>query len=164
MEAENGENMGDLTEKDRIVYEQLCQDFRQLNNVMWQVPVLAMTLTGGIWFGISTVRSAPWIEVALWLLAAISNGAFIRVLWRLRKGVMEPILEAMCDFNGFKRPSGRYTVIRAFTAVLSTAVFISFVGAVSSLQSVSYGETSDTAEKIRLVAEETDRGIQVFCE
>lgn len=152
-----------MTDKQQIIYEQNCQDFRQLNNVMWQVPVLAMTLTGGIWFGISAVQNAPWIQGALWLLSTVANIVFIFVLRRLRKGVMERILEAKRKYEGVEVVKGRYTVIFAFSIVLAIAAFISAIGTV-----VSIGALAKEPNKIvsinRLIAEKSNDGLNVYCE
>ena len=39
-------------------YEQNYEQFRSLNQIMWQIPVLAMTLTGGLWFGVSSIQDS----------------------------------------------------------------------------------------------------------
>jgi hypothetical protein len=75
------------------VFEQDCQEFRSLNGFLWQIPMLVSTLTGGLWFGVTKVDSDDFIKAALFLLAAAVNGAFIIVLWRLRHGVMEGLLD-----------------------------------------------------------------------
>jgi protein strawberry notch len=52
-------------------YEQNYQQFRSLNQIMWQIPVLAMTLTGGLWFGVSTIDNNAMLVTILLLTAVI---------------------------------------------------------------------------------------------
>jgi len=40
----------------KAAYEQNYQHFRSLNQIMWQIPVLATTLTGGLWFGVTKIE------------------------------------------------------------------------------------------------------------
>ncbi|MDE4100140.1 class I SAM-dependent methyltransferase [Phaeobacter gallaeciensis] len=65
-------------------YQQNYQQFRSLNQIMWQIPVLAMTLTGGLWFGVSRIPENTWLVTALLLTAVVGNGALFAVLFRFR--------------------------------------------------------------------------------
>src|SRR6266498_110400 len=71
-------------ERAKTSYEQNCEQFRSLNQVMWQVPVIAMTLTGGLWFGAATVGDMPGFQYLLLLLAALANLGLVVVLSRVR--------------------------------------------------------------------------------
>ncbi len=51
---------------------------------MWQVPVLAMSLTGGLWFGVSKLEDKPLLSVMLLLTAVIGNVTLALVLMRFR--------------------------------------------------------------------------------
>jgi len=125
--------MTDQFEKDKACYEQNCESFRSLNQIMWQVPLIAMTLTGGLWFGVSNfVDAHPWIRVALMTLASIGNFALCVVLWRIRYIIGE-YLEKIRAFNekafvsasgdgAFSRPK---VVIRSFMVMLVSAGIIS---------------------------------------
>ena len=63
-------------------YEQNYQQFRSLNQIMWQIPILAMTLTGGLWFGVSTLDDNPLLVTVLLMTALFGNivlsGIFLR--------------------------------------------------------------------------------------
>lgn len=152
------------TDKEQIIYEQNCQDFRQLNNVLWQVPVLSMTLTGGILFGISAVQNAPLIQIALWLLLASSNIGFIFVLLRLRKGVMERILDAKREYEGVEAVEGSYTVILIFSLVLGIAAGIGISGLGTGLYNIYKADPNKVISVNRLIAEKNDNGLNVYCE
>ncbi|MDF1775725.1 MAG: class I SAM-dependent methyltransferase [Rhizobiaceae bacterium] len=65
-------------------YEQNYQQFRSLNQIMWQIPVLAMTLTGGLWFGVSKLQSSPLLVTVLLLTATLGNLALVAILYRFR--------------------------------------------------------------------------------
>lgn len=65
-------------------YNQNAEHFRSLNGLMWQIPLIAMTLTGGLWFGVSKVEANKAFQVCLLLLAAFGNMGLIIALGRLR--------------------------------------------------------------------------------
>lgn len=65
-------------------YNQNFENFRSLNALMWQIPLIAMTLTGGLWFGVSSIKDMPLMRAGLLLLAAIGDFGLIIVLARLR--------------------------------------------------------------------------------
>jgi len=65
-------------------YNQNAEHFRSLNGLMWQIPLIAMTLTGGLWFGVSKVEANKAFQVCLLLLAAVGNMGLIIALGRLR--------------------------------------------------------------------------------
>ena len=156
--------MSAKTDKEQIIYEQNCQDFRQLNTVMWQVPILAMTLTGGIWFGISTVQNSPRIQIALWALTVISNIGFIFVLRRLRIDVMERILEEKRKFEDVKAVKGRYTIIFIFSLVLGLTAGIGILGIGGGLYDVYKADSNKRISANRLIVEKNDDGLNVYCE
>jgi len=58
--------------------------FRSLNQQMWQIPLIAMTLTGGLWFGVLRVEGQLFFQTALLTLAALGNLSLVVVLQRLR--------------------------------------------------------------------------------
>ncbi len=120
-------------EKAKVVYQQSYEEFRSLNRIMWQVPVLVMTFSGGLWFGIESADVGPFASVLLYGLVALGNAKFIGVLWRLRKGVMDPILDIIYAFEGRTREAGKYTVIRAFSWLMGTAAVASVVFAILNL-------------------------------
>lgn len=74
-----------LTDNQRmIVYQENVATFRSLNQLMWQIPLIAMTLTGGLWFGVSRPETSPLFQVCLLGLAAAGNLVLIAILARLR--------------------------------------------------------------------------------
>lgn len=93
-------------EKEKICYEQNYLQFRSLNSVMWQVPIIAMTLTGGLWFGADGTEDM-FLKTILLLLAAIGNFGLAIVLNRTRF-VMGKYLDKIETFSqeGFVLAAG----------------------------------------------------------
>jgi hypothetical protein len=48
--------MSETFEREKLCYEQNCEQMRSLNQIMWQVPIIAMTLTGGLWRAVATLN------------------------------------------------------------------------------------------------------------
>ncbi|MEN3148472.1 class I SAM-dependent methyltransferase [Neorhizobium sp. IRAMC:178] len=80
------------------LYTQNSENFRSLNQLMWQIPLISMTLTGGLWFGVSRSDSLPLFQVCLLGLAAAGNIGLLIVLYRLRY-VMERYLGWLKNFD-----------------------------------------------------------------
>ncbi|MGY4447541.1 hypothetical protein ACVWZR_002201 [Bradyrhizobium sp. i1.3.1] len=66
------------------------------------------------------------IQSWLFLLAGVVNLCFVVVLWRLRAGVMEPLLERITAYQGRPRTRGKYLMIWMFTMVLTFSSIFSF--------------------------------------
>ena len=89
-------------EKEIVCYEQNCQQMRSLNQIMWQVPMIAMTLTGGLWYGVSTSSALdPGTKGILFLFCTAANICMIFVIQRVRS-VMAAYLFKIKEFH----PSG----------------------------------------------------------
>jgi hypothetical protein len=117
----------------KTIFEQDCEEFRSLNGFLWQIPVIVSTLTGGLWFGVTKIGDDSIVKPAMFFLAGMVNLTFIVVLWRLRKGVMESLLDRIHEYQGRPRSGGRYTMIRMFTALLAVSSFISFIAFIREL-------------------------------
>ena len=120
-------------ERRKTIFQQDCEDFRSLNTILWQIPVIVSTLTGGLWFGVTKIGNDTFIKASLFFLAGVVNIAFVIVLWRLRNGVMQPILEAIHNYQGRPTPRQRYIVIIVFTVILLISAMISFTGLIRIL-------------------------------
>lgn len=93
-------------ERQLAIYDQNAQSFRALNQIWWQIPVISMTLTGGLWFGVSKADS-PFFRIGLLLMAGLGNVVLIAVAARLRyiMGAYLSWLEAF-DTSGFVAARG----------------------------------------------------------
>lgn len=127
--------MNEDFELKRVLYEERGRQFRAINDIFWKIPGLSMTLTGGIWFGISKVDDADWlIKFGLYLLASIGNLGFLVALWRLRVGVMEVCLNEMDGLLSIpdqneRMTKRRYVVIAVFSVMLLISASIGGWGA-----------------------------------
>src|SRR5574337_553130 len=83
----------DSFERQKICYEQNFEQARSVNVQMNQVPVTAITLTGGLWFGAGVAEHIPTeIRFALLMFAGLCNLALIVSVYRIRD-VFESYLE-----------------------------------------------------------------------
>jgi SAM-dependent methyltransferase len=115
-------------------YNQNFENFRSLNALMWQIPLIAMTLTGGLWFGVSSIKDMPLMRVCLLLLAAIGDFGLIVVLARLRhilgcylKWIEDAFPRGYVDAPGKNWRTGPETVKTAFQIMLLLSGIISTV-------------------------------------
>src|SRR5690606_11036982 len=99
--------MNDDNERMRVCYEQNFEQARSLNVQMNHVPVLAMTLTGGLWFAAGVTQGLPIdIRFALLLFAGLCNLALALAVLRIRD-VLESYLEKLEEFYPKGFASGR---------------------------------------------------------
>jgi len=125
-------------ERDKVCYEQNCETFRALNTLMWQVPIIAMTITGGLWFGIGSVSGLGIAaKGGVLLLSFIVNYGLIVVLRRIRY-VMTEYLKITEKFN----PDGHalapgdswftrsHVVINTFSLMLGLSGLMSLIGVI----------------------------------
>jgi hypothetical protein len=127
-------------DRQKVCYEQNFQQARSLNLQMNQVPVLAMTLTGGLWFGAGVAKDLPIeIRFALLLFAGLCNLALILAILRIRD-VLESYLEKIQAFYeaGFasgrpKNPKipwlGGYSMISIYCTLMLIGAVFSIFGA-----------------------------------
>ena len=90
-------------DRKKAIFEQDCQDFRSLNGFLWQIPVIVSTLTGGLWFGVDKVAKDSFVRPSLWILTFVVNVVFVVVLWRLRAGPMEALLDRIHTYQDVPR-------------------------------------------------------------
>ena len=127
--------MEETFEREKACYEQNFEQFRSLNQIMWQVPIIAMTLTGGLWFGAANVGSMPGFQVLLLSLGALANLGLILVLTRVRY-VMGEYLKAIKQFypdryvaaESTRWSQSRAVVATTFRCLLAVSALISLVG------------------------------------
>ena len=127
-------------------YDQNSQHFRALNGLMWQIPIIGMTLTGGLWFGVSKVESSPYFQSALLLLAFVGNLGLLVILQRLRfiMGQYLDWLEKFGKSNFVSAKDGRclsqpYMVKRVFQFILLFAAMVSLALMIETVMNNSKG-------------------------
>ena len=118
----------------KAAYEQNFEQFRALNQTMWQVPVIAMTLTGGLWFGAAKLGDMFAFQYSLLVLAMLANLGLVIVLTRVRY-VMGEYLRAIKEFHpsAFVGAEGKglhaaETVAITFRVLLLLSAVISLIG------------------------------------
>ena len=118
-------------ERDRVAYEQNAQHLRALNQFLWQVPTIAITLTGGLWYGMTKIDT-PMMREGLLAFAALADLLLIIVLLRIRF-LFGQYLVAQKGFNPkfeIKSENGPW-ILPGWTVVTCFAVML-LVGAVGS--------------------------------
>lgn len=125
-------------------YNQNFETFRALNALMWQIPLIAMTLTGGLWFGVSKVEASPAFRLGLLALAFFGNVGLIFVLERLRHIIGRYLdwLDAAYPGGHVSAPGAGWmtrnrTVKLVFQLMLGFAAVISFVLSVATVATLS---------------------------
>jgi hypothetical protein len=126
-------------EREKVCYEQNFQQARSLNGQMNQVPVLAMTLTGGLWFAAGVTENLyPEIRFGLLLFAGFCNIALILAALRIRD-VFHSYLERIEQFRPDSFASGKpndpkmahlgdYSMITIYCALMAIGSVLSFAG------------------------------------
>jgi hypothetical protein len=131
--------MTESQSREELCYVQNFEQFRNLNAQMNHVPALAMTLTGGLWFGAGATENLDLeIRFALLMLAGFNNLALILIVYRIRD-VLESYLERIETFHPTsfaggtpKNPRlpwlGSYSMITVFCVLMLLAAIFSFIG------------------------------------
>lgn len=128
----------DNFEREKACYVQNFEQARSLNGQMNQVPVLAMTLTGGLWFGAGVTEDLQQeIRFGLLMFSGFCNLALIFVALRIRD-VLHHYFEGIKKFHEAsyvsgkpkepKVPFGDYSMISIYCALMFIASFFSFAG------------------------------------
>lgn len=129
-------------EREKVCYEQNCEQARSLNVQMNRVPVLAMTLTGGLWFAAGVTENLyPEIRFGLLLFAGLCNLALIAAALRIRD-VFHSYLERIEQFHPCSYASGKpkkpkvprlrdYSMIIIYCIVMAGGSLLSFIGALA---------------------------------
>ena len=124
----------------KACYEQNFLQFRNLNDQMNRVPTIAVTLTGGLWYGAAIAQGVDTlVRFGLLIFAGISNIALILSAYRIRD-VMTGYLEKIEEYNPASyvggrpvRPTlprlGNYAMISIYSALMGIAAILSFIGA-----------------------------------
>ncbi|MBI5498937.1 MAG: hypothetical protein HY907_01735 [Deltaproteobacteria bacterium] len=91
--------MGTPTDRDLACYEQNAEFARLLNQIIWQIPVLAITLTGGLWYAVASLDGLrDGVRQLLLAFGAVVDVVLILVLHRMRR-VLAGYLQRLKEFN-----------------------------------------------------------------
>jgi len=127
-------------QRQQVCYQQNFEQARSLNVQMNHVPVLAMTLTGGLWFAAGVTENLySEIRFGLLLFAGFCNIALILAALRIRD-VFHSYLERIKQFCPDSFASGKpedpkvlqlgdYSMIAIYCALMAIGSVLSFAGA-----------------------------------
>lgn len=128
-------------ERDKASFEQNNQHARALNQIMWQVPTIALTLTGGLWYAVATLKGVDaQLRAGLLGFGVVGNVVLAMMVSRVRD-VLEAYLDKIQLFNPPTYPSvpseyslwpfrlGGRGVQRTFTSMMVLAALASLYGA-----------------------------------
>jgi len=150
-------------EREKVCYEQNFQQARTLNSQMNQVPVLAMTLTGGLWFAAGVTENLySEIRFGLLLFAGFCNIALILAALRIRD-VFHSYLERVKQFHLDSFASGKpedpkvpqlgdYSMITIYCALMAIGSVLSFAGALGFYWPFDFGGWIGIAALIAVLA------------
>lgn len=115
--------------KQELEYLEAGQHLRALNQLMWQVPSMSIAITGGLWYGATTVDS-ELARIWVFIFVAIVDALVIVVLWRLRR-LIDIHIDLQRNFSGLGKSDDpwRKLVIKCWIGALAAAI-VSAVGAV----------------------------------
>jgi hypothetical protein len=150
-------------DREKVCYEQNFQHARALNAQMNQVPVLAMTLTGGLWFGAGVTSNLPTLfRFALLIFASLCDLALILATVRIRD-VFESYLEKINAFCPSSFASGKptnptmpwlgsYSMIYIYCALILLGAIFSVVAAFSNYWPFAFGVWCGVATYVAVLA------------
>jgi hypothetical protein len=127
-------------DREKVCYEQNLEHARTLNAQMNQMPVLAMTITGGLWFGAGVTDHLPTeFRFALLIFASLCDLALTLAILRVRD-VFESYLEKIKNFCPANfatgtpaKPKmpwlGSYSMISIYCALILLGALFSVVAA-----------------------------------
>lgn len=110
----------------KVIYEQRCQDFRSLNGILWQSPLIIMSLTGGLWFAVASFALSESGRTMLLIFAGLANVLMIGALIRLRF-VMQGVLRDIRAYDSKHAVGGSYIIVGIFSVLLAMTATGSFV-------------------------------------
>jgi hypothetical protein len=110
---------------EKVIYEQLCNDFRSLNGFLWQTPLIFMTMTGGLWFAVGSFEMTVSARSWLMIFAGLANLIMIAALFRLRV-IMQRLLNKIQVFDGRPAVGPNYFIVSCFSFLLLLAAIGSF--------------------------------------
>jgi hypothetical protein len=136
----NMTEVGTDFEREKLCYQQNFEHARSLNHQMNQIPTLAMTLTGGLWFAAGvTERMEETMRFGLLLFASICDFSLALAILRVRD-VFNSYLEKVRTFHPASYSDGHptspklgwmgdYSMVSVYCTLMITAALLSIIGA-----------------------------------
>lgn len=108
------------TPQEDLIYEQTYTEFRSLNGFFWQIPLIMMTLNGGLWFSVASLDLDVTAERGILWFAAFANLTMAVGLWRLR-AVMATLLVRIHSYENTPAPGPSNVIERLFQTLMCLA-------------------------------------------
>jgi hypothetical protein len=122
-----------MTDKEARIYEQNCQEFRSLNGFFWQVPLIMMTLNGGLWYSVASLDLSVTAQRGVLAFAVVANLVMAVALGRLRN-VMASLLVEIHAFQGTAAPGRARLIQYLFQSLMLFAAIGAFLAALNPQQ------------------------------
>jgi hypothetical protein len=87
----------EIFERAKTSYEQNFQHVRVLIPMTYQIPAMAITITGGLWFGVLKTNGVPGFGYLFLSLAFMMNVGFFFIMRRFGQ-IIDIYLDALRDF------------------------------------------------------------------
>jgi hypothetical protein len=84
-------------EREKTSYEQNFQHVRVIIPMTYQIPAMAITITGGLWFGALKTHGVPAFGYLFLILAFMMNVGFYFIMRRFGQ-IIDIYLDALRDF------------------------------------------------------------------
>lgn len=125
-----------------LQYLEAGQHLRSLNQLMWQVPGMAIAITGGLWYGATTVDSETARAWVFGFVATVDL-LIVAIIWRLR-ALIQIHINHQSEFAGRERKKDFWkgTVITCWILAILVAAFVS-IGAALNPAVVNKNKTVD---------------------
>lgn len=105
-----------MSDKETLIYQQNCEEFRSLNGFFWKIPIIMMTLNGGLWYSVASLDLSTAAQRGVLSFAVFANLVMVVGLWRLRS-VMQTLLTSIHQYQGTTL-SGRSRIIQVLFQLL----------------------------------------------
>lgn len=118
--------------KSELQYLEAGQHMRSLNQLMWQVPGMAIAATGGLWYGVTLV-DGDFAKIGLLGFAAIIDSLTVVIVLRIRWILQKP-LKVQRTFEGKSGREKAGLMVCCWSIMLLTAAVLSVLGVFNTHQ------------------------------
>lgn len=108
-----------MADRAALIYQQNSEEFRSLNGFFWQIPLIMMTLNGGLWYSVASLELGLSAQRGVLAFGALANLVMVVGLWRLRS-VMKDLLTHIHAYQGTTAP-GRPRLIQILFSLMLVA-------------------------------------------
>jgi hypothetical protein len=114
--------------KEELIFVEAGQHIRALNAILWQVPSMAIAITGGLWYGVSLFDHGT-VKIAALIFTSLVDIITVLIIWRLRSVMDEYIVTQRSFQPNVTQKRKKNRVIMYWTSILLLAAAMGFLGA-----------------------------------